>query len=238
MTKTRFTRFHALGGFFGTAVVLVGLTGTLAHNTAASVAKAATPSAPAAVVYSGKTGHVTAGGSTTFHDWALKSTQIRGSATLIFPGVTGRPAPALVSLTVKIPVLSLKSSDTGMEHTAYKRLRHRKFPLITYVVTSAKLLKTSVTKPAVYTFSAWGKLIVAGKTRHMTLQITVAPAPGGQLTISTSTKLKMTDFGISPPTALLGIIQSSNTVSVQAVCHLTRRKGGKSIRGGTMPPTK
>ncbi len=182
----------------------------------------ATPILPAAK-YTGSTGRLTASGSTTLHDWSLKSTHLNGTVSFGVAAKSGGPAARLTALSLKIPVLSLKSSDTGMEHTAYRRLRRRQHPFITYRLVHARLTQSSTGRNAVYVFAVAGKLTVAGKKRLLALRLTVVPGPGKKLSISTSVKLKMTHFGINPPTAFLGLIRSANTVTIRAVWNLSRR---------------
>jgi hypothetical protein len=212
------TQFRAIAAII--VAILCAAAGASAHTGKATGKKAA---APSAVVYVGNTGRVVASGSTTLHDWSLKSTQIKGTATLLVSGAPGKAAAELKALSLSIPVLSLKSGDTGMQHTAHHSLRHRHDPLIIYHLVSARLINAPGTKHPIYDFATSGNLTIAGKTRRVQLQLTLVPGAGGSLSISTAVKLKMTDFGISPPTAFFGIIRSANTVSVRAVWKLKLR---------------
>ena len=60
-----------------------------------------------------------------------------------------------------------------------------------------------------------GDLTVSGKTRPIDLELHIVPHGNGQVTISTNTSLKMTDFGVKPPTAMLGMIKSGDAVNVK-----------------------
>jgi polyisoprenoid-binding protein YceI len=76
-------------------------------------------------------------------------------------------------------------------------------------------------------WSVWnttGTLTAAGHPKQVHLQLKVLTARNGTIAIETRTVLKMTDFGISPPTAMLGAIRSGNRIHIKVLWNLTPRK--------------
>lgn len=186
--------------------------------------KATTP----ALVYASTVhaGSVVVNGTSTLHNWSIKTTHLVGSVSAFLPPATAvaKTSASLNAINLTISVDTLKSTEGGgMDSNVYGALHHRKNPLITYALVKAVLKKKPGIGHAAYTFATSGKLTVAGKTRTVKLLVIARPATSGRLVISTHVKLKMTDFGISPPTAMLGFIKSGNTVSIKVLWNLVRQ---------------
>lgn len=171
-------------------------------------------------------GSVVVNGTSTLHNWSIKTTHLAGSVSAFLPSATAaaKTSASLNAINLTISVNTLKSTEGGgMDSNVYGALHHRKNPFITYRLVKAVLNKKPGIGHAAYTFATSGRLTVAGKTRNVKLPLIVRPATNGRLVISTHVKLKMTDFGISPPTAMLGFIKSGNTVSIKALWNLVRQ---------------
>lgn len=172
-------------------------------------------------------GSLVISGTSTLHDWTAKSTALTGKA--VFAGQwTGKGGAAidLRAIDLVIAVKSLKSSEGGgMDDTMYGALHLKKHAFITYQLTTARLLAPPVGKKAPAIFNTTGKLKVNGTTRTVPLVLTVTPLADGGLTITTTTKLKMTDFGVKPPTAMFGVIRSGNAITVTATWPLAVKAG-------------
>ncbi len=200
----------------------------------AVAAPAAIP-AGAAYISSARAGQVIVNGTSTLHAWSIQSSALKGRAVLVLPtkSRTGAappaaarkgPSAAIRSIHLAIPVASLKSSEGGgMDSTVYHSLKQRRHPIIIYRLTSATLRARPSRRDPEYHFAAIGRLTVAGVTRPLKLELSVLPRPHGRLRVSTVVRMKMTDFGIAPPTAMFGIIRSGNVITVKATWRLTRR---------------
>ena len=73
-----------------------------------------------------------------------------------------------------------------------------------------------------YTVTASGNLTFAGSTKKVELIAKGKSNGDGTITFSGSQKIKMTDFGIKPPTALMGTMKVGNEVEV--VFSVTMKK--------------
>ena len=166
-------------------------------------------------------------GTSTLHNWSAQTKGLSGRAVL--DGTwTGRGAQALElkSIHLVIAVKTLKSSEGGgMDDTMYGALHRRKHALITYQLTTASLHAPPAGKNAPAVFNTTGKLRVNGVTRSVPLVLTVTPLANGDLSIATTVKLKMTEFGVKPPTAMFGIIRSGNAITVYATWLLAAKAG-------------
>lgn len=180
--------------------------------------------APAAIEYNSDAdaGTAVVSGTSTLHDWTAKSTTINGTVQCSGPW-TGA-APKLQSIQLTIPVNSLKSSEgSGMDKTMYDALKMNANPLITYTLNSASLKSPPSKDDPKYHYEAIGQLAFAGATRVENLTLDIQPGDGGKATIDTQIQLKMTDFGMEPPTGMMGMIRSGDEVTVKVTWQLTMR---------------
>ncbi len=170
-------------------------------------------------------GEAIVSGTSTLHDWSVKSNIIQGNAEFSGPWkLDAASSIALQSIDLVIPVDSLKSTEgSGMDNTMYDALKLKQFPTITFSLAKASL-KSAPSKPgSPYHFDTTGRLTVAGAAHDENLDLAILPNNDGQLTITTDVGLKMTDFGIKPPTAMLGVIKSGDAVTIKVNWQLTTR---------------
>ncbi len=143
-------------------------------------------------------------GTSNLHDWESKATQVNVSgkfdvANGSFRGVEG--------LVVQVPVKSIKSEKgKTMDGKTYDALLADAHPNIVFTATSVAVSGNGIT--------ALGNLRIAGKTQPATLKADWKSVSGG-IQISGSYALKMTDFGISPPTALLGVMKTGDGITLE-----------------------
>jgi hypothetical protein len=146
-------------------------------------------------------------GTSTIHDWTVESTLVGG----FMEAAPGFPESALTNaqaarptVTVSIPVRSLKSYARKMDEVMQEHLDMAKFPKIEYRLIELKP-KTNAT-PAQLQFDAVGALTVSGTTRTNTMPVAFERIAGGKLKVTGSIPLKMTDFGVKPPApSILGM---------------------------------
>lgn len=163
--------------------------------------------------FSAESSKVTVSGTSTAHDWTVEGTVING-AVEITPALPDNPsdlARTRVSVTAEIPVVSLKSGKRAMDEVMYKALKSKDHPTIRFVLTG---IRPESGNSQSFRVKATGDLTVAGQTRRKSMTANVRRVSSSTLRISLSTTMKMTDFGIRPPTALLGAIRSGDTVTV------------------------
>lgn len=165
---------------------------------------------------------VVVSGTSTLHAWTVKGGTIDGDA--VFTGEWSATNPQAIqfhSIELTIPVNSLKSSEgSGMDDTMYKALDLKNHQTITYKLTHAALKSGPSSGNNEYRFDTTGDLTVSGNPRSVNLELEVQSRGQGQLTISTGIQLKMTDFGVKPPTAMMGVIKSGDVVDVKASWEL------------------
>lgn len=148
-------------------------------------------------------------GGSTLHDWEMVATAASGKAELTIDGQSIKAIP-MAEVTMK--ATALKSGKGQMDELAYKALKADKNPNIHFKLTSYKNLggnKASVT----------GNLTIAGTTKPITFQVLYL-VKGEAVKIEGDTSFKMTDFNMTPPTAVFGTIKTEDKVKVSFKMNL------------------
>jgi len=156
-------------------------------------------------------------GTSNLHDWesTVKELRAKGDISLQQDKFT-----ALNALSVEVPVKSIKSTKGSiMDNKTYDALKADNHPNITFKLEGVTPIKAQADG---YTVTASGNLSFAGSTKKVELTVKGKSNGDGTITFSGSQKLKMTDFGIKPPTALMGTMKVGNEVEV--VFSVTMKK--------------
>jgi polyisoprenoid-binding protein YceI len=153
-----------------------------------------------------KVNRMTVQGSSTLHEWESQITKAD------WKGAFQMNAVALAdvrNVEVKIPVESIKSTKGKMmDSKTYDAFNYEKYPFIVYTLSSAKVNEANGT------IEAKGTLSMAGVTKPLDLVAKYKILPGGEVQVTLSKKLKMTDFSMEPPTAMMGTIKVGDEVTV------------------------
>jgi hypothetical protein len=162
-------------------------------------------------------------GTSTLHDWKVQSGKISGfveiapeflrDATLASVAALhegGKPPVVRVS----IPVKELRSGEARMDRVMLEALKADKHPEIRYELDRAVLAAGTAPASGPFGLETRGKLTVAGATREVKMPVTVTRSSNGEVTVKGKLPLKMTEFGIDPPRALMGTIRSGDAVTV------------------------
>lgn len=157
-----------------------------------------------------KAAAVTVAGTSTMHDWEMKAAN--GDCTI---GVTMNDAGVItdvVSMNFTIAAKSLKSGKDGMDKNAYKALKADKNANISASLKSATV---STKDNATYTVNAKVNLTIAGKTLEVPMIAYLKPNKAGSINVTTEKKLGMKDFGMEPPSFMLGAVKTGNEVTIK-----------------------
>jgi polyisoprenoid-binding protein YceI len=159
------------------------------------------------------TARVTIAGTSNIHDYTawtdtVRVTRVTLAATLpadtfwqdiVQPG-------ALEMFEVAIPAATLTSRNGGLDRNMYKALKVEANRDITFRLAR-------LTRGATGALTAWGTLRIAGVEREVAFAITTERRDAA-LVVKGRLRLVMTDYGITPPTAMLGMLKTDPTVTV------------------------
>lgn len=144
---------------------------------------------------SSKTVKTTVSGTSTMHDWTMTSTSGTFSGT-----VAGN---SINNIQYNLGAKTLKSGKGAMDTNAYKAMNADKFPNITFTATSVNMGKGTIT----------GKLKVTDVTKTVSFPVTVAKN-GNTYTITGTESIKMTDFGVTPPSFMMNTVKTGNDIQI------------------------
>ena len=154
-------------------------------------------------------------GTSTIHDWTVESRLIAGHVEFDSGFSLDQPAPGKVNArcVVTIPVRQLKSDNTKMDTVMYEHLKQKDHPRIEYRLTEMALKEAPKSADAPLVFDSTGELSVAGVTNKVQMPISMTRMGKDKLKFTGSTAVKMTSFGIQPPT-LVGILSTGDDVKI------------------------
>jgi polyisoprenoid-binding protein YceI len=148
-------------------------------------------------------------GTSSLHEWSMEGTTLQGHVVAP-PLEQWQNGTASTEVSVAIPVASIKSEHAKMDRLMADALKASANPTIRYAMTSALLAKPGIP----FTLDTKGKLTIAGVTRDVAMQVTGTRDSAGTYVFTGTTPIRMSDYGIKPPTAMLGTIRTGNDVKV------------------------
>ena len=154
-------------------------------------------------------------GTSTIHDWTVESRLIAGHVEFDSGFNLDQPAPGKVNAhcIVTMLVRQLKSDSTKMDTVMYEHIKQKDHPRIEYRLTEMTLKEAPKTPDAPFLFDTQGELAVAGVTNKVQMPVTMTRVGKDKLKFTGSTGVKMTSFGIQPPT-LIGILSTGDDVKI------------------------
>ncbi|MEA4984409.1 hypothetical protein SDC9_40932 [bioreactor metagenome] len=156
---------------------------------------------------------ITINGTSNLHDWKSKSEQINGE--LILSGNN-----QVKSFKLDIPVKSIKSGEKLMDSKTYETFDANKHPNIAFRLTDVTNLQINGDNVNVV-FN--GNLTMAGTTRKVAIKANGKNIKQGTYVFNGNVPLKMTDFQMKPPTALLGTLKVGDGIKLEFDITLTEQ---------------
>ena len=161
------------------------------------------------------TARLTIAGTSNIHDYTASTSAIRLTRVQLATLPAGADLldvalkPGVVeAFEISIPAASLASKKDGLDKNMHAALKAAEHPEITF-----KLLRFE-DRPAPATgLRAIGVLRVAGVDRQVTIDI-ATERKGGALLVKGTLALLMTDFGIAPPKAMMGMLKTDPKVTI------------------------
>lgn len=143
-------------------------------------------------------------GTSTMHDWEMSSSAKNGTATLT---VADGKLTDIKSITIDLPVETIKSGKSGMDKIAYETLNVKKFKTIKYVLKKAEKVNET-------TWNLTGTYTIHGVSKEIKTQVK-SSVTGGFVTLQGNNKITFEQFGMKAPTALLGTIKTGKDLTLK-----------------------
>lgn len=151
---------------------------------------------------------VVVAGTSTLHDWEMKATN--GSIAANFElDAAGKPTD-LLSLNFVVGPTALKSGKEAMDNNAYKAMDTKAYNVIKFAATSG----TVTPQGGGYLVKCVGMLQIAGKAVNTEITATCTVAADGSISFNGKKAIKMTTFGVKPPTFMMGSIKTGDDITI------------------------
>jgi polyisoprenoid-binding protein YceI len=118
---------------------------------------------------------------------------------------------AISGLRVTVPVAGLRSGQDGLDKNLVQAARAAQHPEITFQLEPQSA--TAMPSGSGARVTTRGALTVNGTTRQIDVAMDVVPGPEG-LVVTGSEELLMSEYGIKPPTMMLGALKTDDKVTV------------------------
>src|SRR5690554_3820628 len=141
-------------------------------------------------------------GTSTLHDWEMPSSTATGSMTAT---EAGGKLTEIKSLSITMPAESIKSGKRAMDNKAYEALKTSKNKNVVFTLKSA-------TKSG-DTWTLNGTFNIAGVTKNVNIKAQETYS-GGSFGLKGTYSFKLSDYNITPPTAVMGTIKTGNDVKM------------------------
>jgi hypothetical protein len=160
------------------------------------------------------TARVTIAGTSNIHAYTASTTAVRVTRVAVASSVIGpgfwealvKPG-ALEALEIAISAAQLSSPKEGLDKNMHKALKVQEHPDITFRLTAVE------PGTSAGALKARGMLRIAGVEREVVLDLQTE-RHDATLTVKGKLTLLMTDYGIKPPTAMLGMLKTDPKVTV------------------------
>lgn len=142
-------------------------------------------------------------GTSSLHDWEMKAEGFTCTSVFL---LDNNRVEQVKSLTLTIPVQTLKSGKGAMDKNAYAALKQETYKQVTYTITSSVLQGNKITCD--------GNLTIAGVTKPVQVESTCTVNSDNTITCKASKKLKMTEFNVEPPSFMFGSVTTGDEITM------------------------
>ncbi len=144
-------------------------------------------------------------GTSSLHDWESVAEEFDGAASFLFEEGT---LTNIEALSFSVITESIKSGKRIMDNKTKDALDSKKNPSIIFsFLTIDEVTEDSIT--------VTGNLNLAGVTKEISLTGAYLVNPNSNITVSGVETINMEDYGVKPPTAMMGTLKTGGVVDVE-----------------------
>lgn len=143
-------------------------------------------------------------GTSTVHDWSMKSAEATGTAIIT---AADSKLTDIKNLTITLAAESIKSGKTSMDEIAYETLDTKTHKTIRYVLKTADKINET-------TWDFTGTYTIAGISKDFRTQVKITVNENGNFTLKGSNRITFGDFEMAAPTAALGVVRTGKDLTI------------------------
>jgi hypothetical protein len=160
-------------------------------------------------------------GTSNVHDFVCRTSELEVALTRdsIAPSPSGPTglydlirASGVRGVAVRVPVKTLRSEKEGLDKNLRKTMKAEEFPDVRFELGQYTLTPGGAPDDSV-AIQSQGSLTICGQKRAVTLEAR-ACRDGAGVWLAGSYALKMSDYGIKPPTMMMGTMRVRDPITV------------------------
>lgn len=156
-------------------------------------------------------------GSSNLHDWVMNAKTGSIEANLNLTSNVSYLA-GIQSLSFTLPVKNLKSTEgSTMDNRAYDAMKADKYPNISFSLLTATPVSNDGNKSQ---FKVTGNLTISGVTKQIEMVANATKNADGSVIITGSQNIKLTQFGIKPPSFMFGALKVTDNLTIDYAVRL------------------
>ncbi|NNF58005.1 MAG: YceI family protein [Rhodothermaceae bacterium] len=145
-------------------------------------------------------------GTSTMGDYTCESRHVSGY---------GRVLDTAVEAEVEVPVRAFDCGIAAMNADFREALRAEEHGTVRFDLHDAEVLSETASAEAWRPLRVLGWLHLAGAERMIAVRAEGRRLADGRVRVRGQHTLRMSDFGVEPPTGLLGLVRAHNTIVVR-----------------------
>lgn len=158
-------------------------------------------------------------GSSTVHDFNCEAGHIVAYANIGQPDVETLEDGTTISsdngsVTLNIPVYDFDCGRNRMNRDFYGALRAEDHPSINFEYYSSRLITNIGPYCHPFQLEVKGVLSVAGNSQNVEVLVDIEPCEENRFLLTGSKVINMRNFGIEPPSAMMGLIRANEELKV------------------------
>ena len=150
-------------------------------------------------------------GSSNVRDWRCETTSLDASIDIDEAGAS--PVPRVRHVQVRVPAHTLTCGRSQMDNIMYKALHVDDAPECRQIVGHFEVVPDG--DDTNRSLVMQGTLRIAGRERVVRVPVAVQEQRDGSVRAQGALPILMTDYGITPPTALFGVLRTENRIVVK-----------------------
>ena len=147
-------------------------------------------------------------GTSTLHDWEMDADNFSCSMDV---SLNSGEISDIQKVVLNVRSKSITSDNSIMNSKTEKAIKADKYPDIDYKMVSLNGLDKTGDK---YNGHIWGNLTIAGVTKYVKIDFNADVIENGNIKVTGSKKINMTDFDVSPPTAMMGSLKTGEDITI------------------------
>lgn len=159
--------------------------------------------------YSLSNQQMTINGTSNLHNWHQKVETVSGKAVV---NQGSDKSLSVQTLNIIVEVNSIKGDGSVMDKKAHSAMKADQFPEITFVLTDPVANIPYGVKA--FSTTAKGQLTIAGKTKLILMPIKITVSDDKKILVSGTHLIKMSEYGIDPPTSLMGMLKTGDNITI------------------------